>query len=410
MRQPSTKMKPKIIKTEDELEEALERIDVLMDSDPSPESDEGRELELLAMLVEQYEEVAYPIAKPSPVEAIRFRMDQQGLKQSDLAPYFGGKAKVSEVLNGKRPLSLKMIRALHEGLGIPAEVLLREHAAESIESRYKPADYPFAQMVKLGYFEGFRGTAREAREIGEELLDSFFSIFGGKDPELVLCRKSDGKEVDRHALYAWQARVSRLADQESLPAFNRASVNEDFARSVAKMSYLDHGPKAAIEVLNKKGIHVVCARHLDKTYLDGACFLSSKGAPVIGLSLRYDRADNFWFTLLHELGHLVLHYEDMSEKGEAFFDDTDRLKGVHGKREQEANAFARDALIPDQIWKKNSERLLHASQEDEIKAFAESLSIHPGIVAGRIHWEKKEYQIAPGLLERNKLRKMLAPA
>ena len=121
-------MVAKVIKNDREYEAALERIEELMDA--VPDTPEGDELELLSTLVELYEEKRYPIDLPDPVEAIRFRMEQVGLKQQDLVPYIGSRSKVSEVLNGKRPLSLKMIRALHKGLGIPAEVLLHEPGAD----------------------------------------------------------------------------------------------------------------------------------------------------------------------------------------------------------------------------------------------------------------------------------------
>ena len=117
-------MIPKIIKTEEEYEGTLERIDELMDA--VPDTPEGDELELLVTLVELYEEHAYPIEMPDPVVAIKFRMEQQGLKQKDLVPYFGSRSKVSEVLSGRRSLSLAMIRKLHVGLGIPSEILLQE--------------------------------------------------------------------------------------------------------------------------------------------------------------------------------------------------------------------------------------------------------------------------------------------
>ena len=121
-------MIPKLIKTEEDYDSALARIDELMDADPgTPESDE---LELLVTLVELYEKVAYPIDLPDPIEAIKFRMDQMGLKQKDLIPYIGSRSKVSEVLSRQRPLSITMIRKLHEGLGIPADVLLREPGAQ----------------------------------------------------------------------------------------------------------------------------------------------------------------------------------------------------------------------------------------------------------------------------------------
>ena len=83
-------------------------------------------IDLLATLVEVYEEKHFPMESPDPVEAILFRMEQQALKQRDLVPYIGSKSKVSEVLSRKRPLSLNMIRALSEGLGIPAEILVRK--------------------------------------------------------------------------------------------------------------------------------------------------------------------------------------------------------------------------------------------------------------------------------------------
>jgi HTH-type transcriptional regulator/antitoxin HigA len=117
-------MKPKIIKKEREHKAALARIDQLMDARPgTPQADE---LELLAALVEIYEEEAFPIDEPDPVDAIRFRMEQQGLKSRDLVPYMGSRSKVSEVLSRHRGLSLKMIRSLSAGLGIPTDVLVRE--------------------------------------------------------------------------------------------------------------------------------------------------------------------------------------------------------------------------------------------------------------------------------------------
>jgi HTH-type transcriptional regulator / antitoxin HigA len=121
-------MKPKLIKTETDYQEALGHIEVIFDAKPG--TPEGDELELLVTLVEYYEEKAYSIGLPSPVDAIRFRMQQQGLKAKDLIPYIGSASKVSEVLSGKRALSLPMIRKLVSGLGIPADVLLQEQGAE----------------------------------------------------------------------------------------------------------------------------------------------------------------------------------------------------------------------------------------------------------------------------------------
>lgn len=120
-------MKTKILKTEQEYDKACERIYNLIHSTGKPiesDSPEGEELELLSLLVEKYEQEHYPVSAPSPIEAIRFRMEQMNLKQVDIAPLFGSKTRVSEVMRGKRPLTLRMITLLNIYLGIPLESLV----------------------------------------------------------------------------------------------------------------------------------------------------------------------------------------------------------------------------------------------------------------------------------------------
>jgi len=117
-------MKPKIIKNDTDYQAALAYLETLMDAQPGTPEEE--ELELFAMLIETYEQTIFPIDLPDPVSAIEFRMEQQGLKRKDLEPYIGSQSKVSEVLSGKRALSMAMIRALHAGLDIPLEVLLQK--------------------------------------------------------------------------------------------------------------------------------------------------------------------------------------------------------------------------------------------------------------------------------------------
>lgn len=117
-------MKPKVLKTEEEHQTALSKIESLMDAEPGTSRE--AELELWSLLVENYEREHHAIDLPDPVEAIRFRMEQQGMRAVDMVPYFSSKSRVSEVLGRKRALTLPMIRALSAGLQIPAEVLIRE--------------------------------------------------------------------------------------------------------------------------------------------------------------------------------------------------------------------------------------------------------------------------------------------
>ena len=128
-------MFPKLIKIAQEHKLALARIDQLMLAEAG--TPEGDELELLAVLVELYEKARFPVGKPGPLAAIRFRMEQAGLKQKDLAPYIGGTGKVSEVLSGKRTLSIRMVRNLHRHLGIPAEVLLQSDTRSAVATKIR---------------------------------------------------------------------------------------------------------------------------------------------------------------------------------------------------------------------------------------------------------------------------------
>ncbi len=118
-------MKYSIIKTEEEYQEALNRLEAIFDAEKGTE--EGDELELLSLLIENYEKQKYPVDFPDPIEAIKFRMEQLGYKQKDLAESIGLKSRASEILNRKRKLTLDMVRKLHEVLGIPAEVLIKKY-------------------------------------------------------------------------------------------------------------------------------------------------------------------------------------------------------------------------------------------------------------------------------------------
>ena len=114
-----------IIKTEEEYQSALERMNEIFHA--PKDSQEGDEAELLMLLIEKYEQENYTIESPDPVEAIKFRMEQLGLDQKDLAEVMGYKSRVSEVLNRKRKLNLNMIRNLHHKLNIPYESLMSEY-------------------------------------------------------------------------------------------------------------------------------------------------------------------------------------------------------------------------------------------------------------------------------------------
>ena len=399
-------MKPKLIKTAADHAAALARIDELFTAKPG--TPEGDELDLLVTLVELYEEKQFPIALPSPVEAIRFRMEQQGLKPKDLVPYIGSAPRVSEVLSGKRPLSLAMIRKLVKGLGVPAEVLLQEPGAElpSDALLEQARRFPISEMVKRRWFSGFAGTAMEAKQQLEELIGRFMEPLGETSllPSLNRQHVRDGGKDDPNALAAWRIRVATLALEESLPAYRPGSVDIKFLRELAKLSYLESGPRLAKEFLSKAGIHLVFERHLPHTHLDGAAMRLPSGAPVVGLTLRYDRLDNFWFTLFHELAHVALHLDD--DEIDVFFDDI--TKTSKDRREKEADELATEALIPTDLWK--AAKLRRNTPPVNVMAFAEKLRISPSIPAGRVRFESKDYKVMKSLIGSGKVRPMFGLA
>lgn len=118
-------MKIKAIKTETDYNQAIKRLEEIFHA--PADSTEGDEAEVLSILLEKYEDENYPIESPDPIEAIKFRMEQMDMKKKDLAEIIGYKSRVTEILNRKRKLSLKMIRNLHEKLKIPYESLLTEY-------------------------------------------------------------------------------------------------------------------------------------------------------------------------------------------------------------------------------------------------------------------------------------------
>lgn len=396
-------MNPKIIKSEEDYNIALNRIEEIFDAKPgSPEFDE---MELLVKLVEIYEDEKYPISAPDPISAIKFRMEQQGLKSKDLIPYIGSKSKVSEVLSGKRALSLNMIRKLNEGLGIPAEVLIKETGKTLPDSSIMKhgINFPFTEMFRRGWFKDFyNGTLNEAKELKEELIIKFIGLFNINDFAISYNRKSESQaepENINDILMAWRIRVMNKAITEKLPTWNKEVLTDEFFFELAKLSYFQEGPKLAKEFLNKAGIHFVIEQHLDKTHLDGSSMLMPDGSPLIALTLRYDRLDSFWFTLFHELAHVQKH---LTEIKMAYFDDM--FNEMNKKIEKEADAYAKQMLIQDSLWKSSGLRI--TSSTAEIKAFASQLRINPAIPAGRLRYENKNYSVFTNLIGNGAVREM----
>jgi len=382
------------IKTVADYKSALKRVEELLDAKLGTQ--EGDELEVLTTLIELFENEHFPISMPSPIDAIRFRMEQQGLSKRDLEPYIGSRGKVSEVLSGKRPLTLQMIRSLHFNLGIPAEVLLQQSGASLPDS---PADinwssFPINAMAKLGWIERKPGFVDHAEEIMRALIDRA----GGFDsvPQALYKKASNARQnakTDPYALRAWCYCLLAIAsERQSKCKYVKGSVTLEFCQRLTKLSWSQDGPKLAKEFLYKHGIQLIHLPHLPRTYLDGAVLQLKDGTPVIGLTLRYDRLDNFWFCLCHELGHVALHMQGPDKTG--FIDDLSieaRPSSKLSRQEKEADEWAQNSLIPPEVWSR-SDVSMHPTIS-AVTQLAHILEIHPAIVAGRVRRERQNYRI-----------------
>lgn len=392
----------KIIKTEKEYNAALEMAEKLIDKNPEPGTEDADKLELLTLLIEKYEDAHYKINLPDPIEALKFRMEQQNLTQKDLIPYIGSRSKVSEILNKKRPLTLKMMRTLNKNLGIPAEVLLRENASILDEdTNIDWQRFPITEMVKRRLFLNFTGTVTQAKEKAEELMRVFFQSVGVSKIQPALYRKNirTGSSMDEYALFVWRVIVENKAEKTLLPnSYKRGTINNDFLKKLVGLSYFKEGPRLAKEFLGKNGIHLIIEPHFKKTYLDGAAIWNKNGNPIVALTIRYDRIDNFWFSLCHELAHIALHL-DKAQSEDPFFDN---LEVEGNDLEKQADQQTRDWLIPRKEWK-NSNVLEHPLQK-YIEELAGKLKIHPAIIAGRIQHEKKNYRILSQIVGQGEVR------
>ncbi len=392
----------KVIKTQEEYAEALAEIEPLIDLDPEPETSDADRLELLSLLIGDFEQREFPIDPPDPIEAIKFRMEQQGLKQRDLVPLIGSKSKVSEVLSRKRTLSLPMLRALSAGLDIPIEILAREpEPAPPDEDNIEWGRYPIREMFELGWLNSDESEV-EART--DEVLREFFGPFAPAAMLDALYRMTkhsvrSARKADPYALSAWTARVMQLAEAQPEVKNESTVVSPDFMRALAKLSQEADGPRLAKEYLAAEGIALVIVPHLRRTYLDGCALFTETERTVIGMTIRYDRTDYFWFTLMHELAHASLH---ALTEITVFLDDL-QLTHSDDPRETDSDKLAMEVLIPEAFWKDVADKLEWNRTSAEL--LAEQLEIHPAIVAGRMRFEAKNFRILSQVVGHGQVRR-----
>ena len=280
-----------------------------------------------------------------------------------------------------------MIRALEAGLGIPAESLIRKSEASDGQFKNAWSDPLIKEMSKRGYFgmQLFNGSNKGT------LLSTFF---GGRNPaeEGRAWRKTHSRisvRTDNFAALAWAEFIAQKGSKVTTPKeYEDGTVTVEFMQEIVRLSTKDNAQLWREEFLKQHGIVLVVAEHLPKTRADAVTILTNKKKPIIGLSLRYDRIDNFWFTLLHELAHINLHIHQ--EGRSVIIDELDEGLGVDiSQDERDADALAQDAVVPASKWEISPAKIIPSPMAAQ--SLANEMGVHVAVIAGFMQYKHQSY-------------------
>lgn len=331
----------------------------------------------------------------TPSAAINFFLKLWGHEDDGyLAKVLGSRSRASEIMSGKRNLTLSDLRALRNNIGLPADLLL-EDPQNTNQQWINFSSYPVADLVRQGLLPS--GFTKRSKNLEEEIRAFFEKAKYSPEQATQVCYRRTIRKNERSnplALQAWIAAV-RIAAFD-IAAQQYQTLTDDDLKNIARLSQYADGPLRAIDSLLEKGIRVVIMPHFKKTYLDGAIFLLD-GIPVIGMTLRYDRLDNFWHTLMHELSHLVLGH--VTE--EPLFDDMEI--SVYDGQELDADIHAKNIFVAQETWDNFISKSISAIS---VCTFAAQLSLSPAIIAGRYRYEKRNYKLFSALVGNGEVRRL----
>lgn len=327
-----------------------------------------------------------PARVPPPGRILMRELEARGWTQKDLAEITGRPIQaINEIIQAKKQITPETALELAEAFGTSAEFWTnletnyRLHLAKKEGQGHTIARKsqlyslaPMSELMKRGWIQ-----ATDSIEELEERVCDFFDIASiDEQPRLTInFRCSQERNPESIAQLAWAKRVENLAKQQTVAAFDRDQLQAaipkilDFAE---KPEDVRHVP----DLLLSLGVHFVVVPHLSKTYLDGAAFYLGSH-PVVALTLRYNRIDSFWFTLMHELGHIVAGHQG------SYLDDLGNL--AVNDEEAEANQLAANWLIDPIALQGFVAQHQPRFSRKAIEQFAEKQKRHPGIILGRLH-------------------------
>lgn len=334
---------------------------------------------------------------PHPGEFIREELEAREWSQRDLAYILGvPEQSVNMLVSGKRGISPEMAKALAKAFDVSAEYFASLQQAfemsnarapdPSIERRAKlQSIYPMREMIRRGWLEDTDVPLLEAQMMRFFAANDLDSV-----PHMAhAAMKADYSETTA-VQTAWLYRVRQLASDMVVPAFSKAKLKvlvSELPRYMVDPEEIRHVPRA----LSECGIRYVVVETLPKANIDGVCFWLDDHSPVIGMTVRHDRIDNFWFVLRHELEHVLAGDGRGALRAELVDVDLEGATGTLLPEEQNANAAAAAACVPPEELESFYIRKFPFISEKDVIGFAGRVRRHPGIVVGQLQRKMGRY-------------------
>jgi HTH-type transcriptional regulator/antitoxin HigA len=352
---------------------------------------------------------------PVPGEFIRQELDKHNWTQEDLAKILDRPlAVVSRIITGKTSITPDTARELSQALGRDAQFWLNAEAAYQLSRAAKPVDSvrrraylyeiaPVKDMEKRGWIGKI-----DSDEALEAELCKFFGVESINDDLKidVATRKSDDGEVLTPSQLVWCFRVRQIAKAKKVAEYREERLELCF-RDLRKVAAYPQESHKVPTVLESYGVRFVVVEPIQSCKVDGVAMWLDDSSPVIGMSLRYDRVDSFWFTLCHELSHIRHKDEAPLDSGLADYESIATV--VRNSIEKRADEEAADMLVPAQELNSFVLRIGPLYSKESIVRFAHRMKIHPGIIVGQLqHRQEMGYYANREMLA--KVRQVVVPA
>ena len=341
----------------------------------------------------------------TPGQYIQFLLEEKGWSQKVLAVVLQvDEAIVNKIISGKKNLDAKMAIALSDTFSIPADVFLTlqkkyELALAQILTKEDPARFrraqlfaslPIPEMIKRGWLNV--STYKDVEKVEKELLDFFQTDSFSEIQNLPhASKKTDSGKVATPTQIAWIYRVKAIASEMRVGRYSPVAVKA----SLPKLKELLVSPVATRKVsriLAECGIRFVIVETLKGAKIDGVCLWLDDASPVIGMSLRFDRIDNFWFVLRHELEHVIQEHGKTNPMLDVNLQIEEHdYENVINEEESIANAAAAEFCVPQKQLKSFIVRKRPFFYDRDIIGFSKTIGRHPGLIAGQLRFQLKTY-------------------